>query len=634
GWMDISDSKQGVAVGIYNFASQTPKELFTSADGSLEARLWPARYPQGKDSANYSRGGYEVDRFYIGMAEHKTHEVLFHFHGGSAVTAATPAKMAAFNHRILPTMDSKWVSLSRAVLSEMSPDTLPSPDPSIASNQMPLINKVLGDPSYVKGTSISKYYYDTWVNYGESYARNDRNSTEYYENQGIRYLRCPTPQALRLLEGTAWVAADMRQCHLDSMVGIDNRMSLHFWLGDSTKVVDPKHHVYPTVTTTNIGRFRLWIAPTPGAQTEHYTSFDLFNYYLLTGDLKIRDAIYEWGESNADYKSFINTNGGMSGMGRGSNSAWCTMMFAALIENSDTVRGGRTFKKYFEDQLHTWTQGLPGKKGILASLGPSGAWGTFVHANFEGPHNYFEALVDFGFSWYAENYWNDSLKTYFDRRIKCMRDSVFTKTGNIMYHGWGYYDSTTPPSQTAPSNYRIPGSLARLFYFSGDTIFERKMNTFCMEGKSPVFAQQDLQFMGRYDMTVYQPYLFYLNNKTNYRKNPIIDWEYPDHVEQGDYKNSSTKLSLSASPNPFNPAVTIKLSEMMHGISLQSMVLFKIVTPDGRTMLEKQFTAEDLTKGFTWNGHDTNNKPMATGIYFVKIDVLGKSAVKRVMLIK
>jgi hypothetical protein len=418
------------------------------------------------------------------------------------------------------------------------------------------------------------------------------------------------------------------------MVGIDNRMSLHFWLGESSKVRDPKHSIFVTNGPGNIGRFRLWVAPTPGATTEHYTSFDLFNYYLLTGDLKIRDAIYEWGESNADYKSFINTNAGMSGMGRGSNSAWSTMMFAALIENSDTVRGGRTFKKYFEDQLHTWTQGLPGKKGILASLSPSGAWGTFVHATFEGPHNYFEALVDFGFSWYSENYWDDSLKTYFDRRIKCMRDSVFTKTGNIMYHGWGYYDSTTPPSQTAPSNYRIPGSLARLFYFSGDTTFERKMNLFCMDGKSPVFAQQDLQFMGRYDMTVYQAYLFYLNNKANYRKNPIIDWEYPDEVEQADYKNIGSNLSLAASPNPFNPAVKIKINSLGRDISSKNIVHLKIITPDGRTVHKSETTAGELLKGFVWNSSDNSGKTLSTGIYFISVSILGRTAHKKVTLIK
>jgi hypothetical protein len=639
GWMDISDSKWGVAVGIYNFASQTPKELFASSDGSLEARLWPARYPQGQDSANYARGAVylglnEVDKFYIGMGEHKTHEVAFHFHGGTPASAKTADKMGAFNHKLLPNMDRKWVSLSRAVLSEMAPDSLAIADPSLASNKLPLINKVLGDPSSV-GSVDKKFYYDTWVNYGEAYWRNETGSTEYYENVATGYFRKPDPRTLRLLEGSVWICTDMRRVHLDSMLGNDLKMSIHFWLRDSIKVRDPRHSVFISDGPGNVGKTRIWISPTPGNQTEHYTSYDMFNYYLLTGDLKVRDGIYDWAESNADYKSWKLGTTGVSYMSRGYNSGWSSLMFATFLENDDTVRGGRTVKKYFEDQLIPWTQGVGTKKGIIASLEPSGAWHSSLQGTAFGPHNFFEALIDFGFSWYSENFWNDSLNNYFTRRVTCYKDSVFGTKSNVLYHGWGYKD-TLAPSATSVSNFRVPGSLARLFYFTGDTVFERKMNQYGMDGKNTtLFKRWDHAYLGNLDMTVFQPYLFYLRNKSDYRKNPIIDWTYTDGVEDPLLNGASVSApSLTAAPNPFNPTVTIKFSGAAYGTDPNKAVKISVVSPDGRLIYNENTTVGRAAKGIVWNGKDLKGTAVSTGIYFVKVSYSGKSIVKKLTMVR
>ncbi|MBL8025515.1 MAG: T9SS type A sorting domain-containing protein [Fibrobacteres bacterium] len=226
------------------------------------------------------------------------------------------------------------------------------------------------------------------------------------------------------------------------------------------------------------------------------------------------------------------------------------------------------------------------------------------------------------------------MNNYFTRRVTCFKDSVFSPKCNILYHGWGYAD-TTSPSTTTASNFRIPGELARLFYFTGDTVFERKMNTFAMDGKNGIFRQWDHGFGGKYDMTVFQPYLFYLNNKSNYRKNPIIDWTYTESTEDpvldGEYINGS---SLTAAPNPFNPMVTIKFTGAAYGTDPQKAIRLSVISSDGRVVYTENTTVGAAAKGIVWSGKDTKGKTSSTGVYFVKAEYSGKSIVKKLTMVR
>ncbi len=110
GWLDISNDKWGVAVGVWRIWQNYPKALRAGADGQVYAYLWPQeagpmdlrRYTRqwvvgetgargGVDSYSYSRAASR------GVA--KTHRVMFYLHSGDAEAAKVPATMACFSQK-------------------------------------------------------------------------------------------------------------------------------------------------------------------------------------------------------------------------------------------------------------------------------------------------------------------------------------------------------------------------------------------------------------------------------------------------------------------------------------------------------------------------------------------------------
>jgi subtilisin family serine protease len=83
-------------------------------------------------------------------------------------------------------------------------------------------------------------------------------------------------------------------------------------------------------------------------------------------------------------------------------------------------------------------------------------------------------------------------------------------------------------------------------------------------------------------------------------------------------------------PNPFNPDTNISFS-----IKEEGYVSLKIYNTRGQ--LVKTLISESLNEGvhFTsWNGKDNNNRSVASGIYFYKMDSKGYSSVKKMILMK
>jgi hypothetical protein len=91
----------------------------------------------------------------------------------------------------------------------------------------------------------------------------------------------------------------------------------------------------------------------------------------------------------------------------------------------------------------------------------------------------------------------------------------------------------------------------------------------------------------------------------------------------------TNKLSKNY-PNPFNPETNISFS-----IKEEGFVSLKIYNTRGQ--LVKTLISENLNEGvhFTsWNGKDNNNRSVASGIYFYKMDSKGYSSVKKMILMK
>ncbi len=89
-------------------------------------------------------------------------------------------------------------------------------------------------------------------------------------------------------------------------------------------------------------------------------------------------------------------------------------------------------------------------------------------------------------------------------------------------------------------------------------------------------------------------------------------------------------VTLSNYPNPFNPTTTINFS-----LPEDSDVELSIYNVKGQKV--KTLTNEFLEKGLhsiEWNGKDTNNKSVSSGIYFYKISAGKSSAIRKMLLLK
>ncbi len=89
-------------------------------------------------------------------------------------------------------------------------------------------------------------------------------------------------------------------------------------------------------------------------------------------------------------------------------------------------------------------------------------------------------------------------------------------------------------------------------------------------------------------------------------------------------------LQVSNFPNPFNPSTTISFS-----IPNNSHVNLSIYNIRGQKV--KQLVDEDMQLGqhkISWNGKDIKDKPVGSGMYFVRIDSGNQSRIKKMILLK
>ncbi|MBL7148613.1 MAG: T9SS type A sorting domain-containing protein [Candidatus Cloacimonetes bacterium] len=89
-------------------------------------------------------------------------------------------------------------------------------------------------------------------------------------------------------------------------------------------------------------------------------------------------------------------------------------------------------------------------------------------------------------------------------------------------------------------------------------------------------------------------------------------------------------FNLTNYPNPFNPTTTISFN-----LAAESNVSIAVYNVKGQKL--KQLMNEQLSVGqhsIEWNGKDSNNKSVLSGIYFYKISAGKSSAMKKMLLLK
>lgn len=123
-------------------------------------------------------------------------------------------------------------------------------------------------------------------------------------------------------------------------------------------------------------------------------------------------------------------------------------------------------------------------------------------------------------------------------------------------------------------------------------------------------------------------YIFYDGSETGIHliktDNNLVSVEHENLISQNLY-------NLYCYPNPFNPATTIEFS--IQNDSMIELSIFNIKGQKIKTLLKNKFTKG--SHSIIWNGDDENNKPIASGIYYSKLNVNGEiEAVKKCLLLK
>lgn len=81
GWMDVSDKKWGIALGMRHFLEEYPKDIsIDPQENSLDAHIWsPKAGPMSFERATLESDAGMLDNFATGLT--KTTELVYHFHG-------------------------------------------------------------------------------------------------------------------------------------------------------------------------------------------------------------------------------------------------------------------------------------------------------------------------------------------------------------------------------------------------------------------------------------------------------------------------------------------------------------------------------------------------------------------------
>ncbi len=109
----------------------------------------------------------------------------------------------------------------------------------------------------------------------------------------------------------------------------------------------------------------------------------------------------------------------------------------------------------------------------------------------------------------------------------------------------------------------------------------------------------------------------------------ILHYNYLTDIEDNVNPALITQL-LNNYPNPFNPETTIRFT-------LQETAPAKLYVYNIKGQLVKKLIDEVLPSGMhqiVWNGKDNNNRNVASGMYFYRLDSKNYSCIKKMLLLK
>ncbi len=111
-----------------------------------------------------------------------------------------------------------------------------------------------------------------------------------------------------------------------------------------------------------------------------------------------------------------------------------------------------------------------------------------------------------------------------------------------------------------------------------------------------------------------------------------INFELEALVSAEDFQLPVFDFQLSNYPNPFNPYTTISFELNTENTERTELTIYNLKGQKVIQLLNDQLSAGKHS--IYWNGMDSNNKPVATGIYFYKLYAGKETAIKKMLLLK
>lgn len=278
GWLDLSDRSGGLSVTVRDFWQNCPKALAAEQGGVVEVALFPARY---------------AGDFPFRSGEHKTHEILFQFHGGDDGDRLQAAARG-FSDPLRLEATPAWYA-STGVLGELHPYD-PDAYPYYEAFNLSTIGLTLSGgrskASLIKQQERHNFF--SWMDYGDvpldfESGRGQwglKYDFEYHMAQ--QYVRTQQPGWWQLFSAAARHIADIDIHHQPHYPG------LHFVKGGTWA-----HSLHGDPGDKN-----------PHRNRNHFTKDLSFGargtatYHYLTGDWKARSACLELAENAlAEYMS-------------------------------------------------------------------------------------------------------------------------------------------------------------------------------------------------------------------------------------------------------------------------------------------------------------------------------------------
>jgi hypothetical protein len=259
GWVDVSNGSRGVMVAVKEFYQNFKKAMEVTGSGEVYVRLWP----------KYGEDGGGI--YWLGDMQHKTHTLLYYFHGNGETGTSMDTRAKLLDRRPLALVPVSWYAQTR--------------QPTRRLGYMHLQNPV-SNPTWQNRYVSDTLGWRKWFNQGRKRTATGGDSPGGWKAD--HYIVCEDPRWV--YRGEAWAnhSADIRPTHID---GYTHPMA-DSWSGFVTGGYDWENWRDQRVPNEHGTTWDGW----KPYDSQHAWIFEMEDIYYYNGDRLLFDNLCNLGE--------------------------------------------------------------------------------------------------------------------------------------------------------------------------------------------------------------------------------------------------------------------------------------------------------------------------------------------------